>query len=204
MILNIGVRAVLPRTHILIVSAESAFVCPSGRSNKNKMVATRSKTKAAAASKPHYEFGGPIGALGIIFGLPAVCYGLVLFCNANGCIRWGQQTGIIRGAPARSDADGLRRDLEKKLKPLQIVVWRDVATNNVEECEQLLGGALSCRHFAVCSRSTSVQTPVNSSQTPSQLLACRSVSLSLSLSLSLAYPSSPEVARQRSNARDDR
>ena len=58
-----------------------------GLSNQiqNRMVTTRSKTKAAA--KPHYEFGGPIGALGIIFGLPAVCYGLVLFCNANGCIR---------------------------------------------------------------------------------------------------------------------
>lgn len=55
-----------------------------------KMVATRSKTKAVEKKVVHYEFGGPVGALGIIFGLPAVCYGLVLFCNANGCIRWGQ------------------------------------------------------------------------------------------------------------------
>lgn len=54
------------------------------------MVATRGKPNAAAKKAVHYEFGGPVGALGIIFGLPAVCYGLVLFCNANGCIRWGK------------------------------------------------------------------------------------------------------------------
>ena len=34
------------------------------------MVATRRQTKKA---NPHYEFGGPIGALGIVLGLPAVC-----------------------------------------------------------------------------------------------------------------------------------
>jgi len=51
------------------------------------MVQTRAATKTAQQHKIHYEFGGPIGALGIIVGLPAVCYGLVVFCNANGCIR---------------------------------------------------------------------------------------------------------------------
>lgn len=83
---------------------------------------------SSAAHGPHYEFGGPIGALGalrtfslakespadinfesrntsllkflwlaseshalstcagILIGLPAVCYGLVFVCNAEGCL----------------------------------------------------------------------------------------------------------------------
>ena len=53
------------------------------------MAATRGNARAAATPKVHYEFGGPVGALGIIFGLPAVCYGLCLFCNSRECIRLG-------------------------------------------------------------------------------------------------------------------
>ena len=82
----------------------------------NKMVATRRKTKVAAASKPHYEFGGPIGAMGIIFGLPAVCYGLVLFCNADGCIRWGDRagSGSITAHPRASRRRLLYETIRKK------------------------------------------------------------------------------------------
>jgi Delta14-sterol reductase len=35
-----------------------------------------------SAGSPHYEFGGPIGALGIIFGLPLVIY-LLYFASSN-------------------------------------------------------------------------------------------------------------------------
>jgi hypothetical protein len=43
--------------------------------------------KAHAHSGPEYEFMGPyIGPIGIIIGLPLVCYLLHLTCNANGCV----------------------------------------------------------------------------------------------------------------------
>ncbi|KAK9839777.1 hypothetical protein WJX81_000641 [Elliptochloris bilobata] len=41
----------------------------------------------AANKQPEYEFLGPwIGPLGIILGLPAVCYFLVYACNSGGCL----------------------------------------------------------------------------------------------------------------------
>eukprot|EP00740_Mantoniella_antarctica_P014235 CAMPEP_0181374646 /NCGR_PEP_ID=MMETSP1106-20121128/16147_1 /TAXON_ID=81844 /ORGANISM="Mantoniella antarctica, Strain SL-175" /LENGTH=431 /DNA_ID=CAMNT_0023492673 /DNA_START=92 /DNA_END=1387 /DNA_ORIENTATION=+ len=66
------------------------------------MAATRSKTKAQVVEKPtvHYEFGGPVGALGIIVSLPAVCYGLVFFCNADVCIRLNNLTATLPALPA--------------------------------------------------------------------------------------------------------
>eukprot|EP01031_Cornospumella_fuschlensis_P045032 gene45032-55086_t len=36
--------------------------------------------------KVHYEFGGPVGALGVIFGLPIVIYGLYFLCNDSVCL----------------------------------------------------------------------------------------------------------------------
>lgn len=38
------------------------------------------------AAKVHYEFGGPIGALGVILGLPLVIYLLFLVCNKDVCL----------------------------------------------------------------------------------------------------------------------
>ena len=65
-------------------------------------VTRKAQAAAAAVAKPHvhYEFGGPVGAAGIILGLPAVCYGLVVCCNATGCIRRGCAggcSGVARG-----------------------------------------------------------------------------------------------------------
>mmetsp|Transcript_11157 Transcript_11157/g.15190 ORF Transcript_11157/g.15190 Transcript_11157/m.15190 type:complete len:425 (+) Transcript_11157:302-1576(+) len=38
----------------------------------------------------HYEFEGPyLGPIGVIIGLPVVCYGLVFVCNASGCLEAG-------------------------------------------------------------------------------------------------------------------
>jgi Delta14-sterol reductase len=37
----------------------------------------------------HYEFGGPIGALGVIVGLPVVIYGLYFLCNDQQCLSTG-------------------------------------------------------------------------------------------------------------------
>jgi protein-S-isoprenylcysteine O-methyltransferase Ste14 len=48
---------------------------------------SQSKSSSSTSEAPHYEFGGPIGALGIVVGLPLVCYGLVAFCNENGCVK---------------------------------------------------------------------------------------------------------------------
>ncbi len=38
------------------------------------------------AKTVHYEFGGPIGALGVIIGLPVVIYGLYFLCNGERCL----------------------------------------------------------------------------------------------------------------------
>jgi hypothetical protein len=37
-----------------------------------------------------YEFGGPIGAFFIIFGLPAVIYGLFFLCNKDFCLQFNR------------------------------------------------------------------------------------------------------------------
>ena len=38
------------------------------------------------SNKIHYEFGGPIGAIGIVLGLPIVVFGLYFICNENSCL----------------------------------------------------------------------------------------------------------------------
>jgi hypothetical protein len=49
----------------------------------------------AASKKPHapatveYEFGGPIGAAGIVLALPLLVLGLHILCNENGCLGIG-------------------------------------------------------------------------------------------------------------------
>ncbi|KAG9244127.1 Delta(14)-sterol reductase-like protein [Calycina marina] len=44
-------------------------------------------TKVAVVEEPHgYEFGGPLGAFGITFGLPLLCYSATFLCNdISGC-----------------------------------------------------------------------------------------------------------------------
>ncbi|KZF23528.1 Delta(14)-sterol reductase [Xylona heveae TC161] len=43
-------------------------------------------TPAASASSHGYEFGGPLGAFGITFGLPILCYAMSFLCNdVSGC-----------------------------------------------------------------------------------------------------------------------
>ena len=42
-------------------------------------------------AEPHYEFGGPLGAFGVMAGLPCVLYALTALCGASGCpdmARW--------------------------------------------------------------------------------------------------------------------
>ena len=46
----------------------------------------RAESSSAEPAEPQYEFMGPwMGPLGIMAGLPAVCYALVYTCNAGGC-----------------------------------------------------------------------------------------------------------------------
>ena len=48
---------------------------------------SRGKGKSlVGTTTTHYEFMGPPGALGIVIGLPLVCYGLVFFCNEDSCL----------------------------------------------------------------------------------------------------------------------
>eukprot|EP00887_Chlorella_sp_A99_P002849 scaffold6.g2849.t1 len=48
----------------------------------------------AGHAAPHFEFFGPyVGPLGILLGLPAVCYGLVFACNAAGCLSLSAAVG---------------------------------------------------------------------------------------------------------------
>lgn len=42
--------------------------------------------KSKVSNLIHYEFGGPIGAAGIVFGLPLVVLGLFYACNKNVCV----------------------------------------------------------------------------------------------------------------------
>ena len=71
-----------------------AILTPSGipvRSAMTMMPCHRPGSEAACSSsgapaQPQYEFMGPwLGPLGIMAGLPAVCYALVYTCNAGGC-----------------------------------------------------------------------------------------------------------------------
>ena len=67
---------------------------PSPPPRANKKINTKASEPAKSApakpnqtSEVHYEFNGPIGALGITIGLPVVCYLLVAVCNAKqGCV----------------------------------------------------------------------------------------------------------------------
>jgi delta14-sterol reductase len=43
--------------------------------------------KSGGNATVHFEFGGPLGAAAITLGLPCVCYALVRFCHASGCLR---------------------------------------------------------------------------------------------------------------------
>lgn len=50
--------------------------------------------------RPEFEFFGPyLGPLGILLGLPAVCYALVYACNASGCMHLAPSFSIP-GFPA--------------------------------------------------------------------------------------------------------
>ena len=64
---------------------------PKWRLASPKRATTRaSAAPAAAAVKPvHYEFGGPLGAFGIMAGLPAVVLGLYFGCGKHGCVTIG-------------------------------------------------------------------------------------------------------------------
>lgn len=46
----------------------------------------------------HFEFCGPHGPIGIVIGLPLVCYGLVYSCNSGGCLSFKDRD--LPGFPA--------------------------------------------------------------------------------------------------------
>lgn len=54
---------------------------------KHGSVSTSKETKIAH-THPEFEFGGPIGALGVIFGLPIVILALYFLCNEKMCINF--------------------------------------------------------------------------------------------------------------------
>ena len=61
----------------------------------------RGTSKSSGHAKTtHYEFMGPPGALAIILGLPAVCYGLVFFCNEDACLRLDSLPSSFPDPPA--------------------------------------------------------------------------------------------------------
>lgn len=50
---------------------------------------------AKNGKKIHFEFQGPyLGPLGILLGLPAVCYALFYACNAQGCMHFVPQFSL--------------------------------------------------------------------------------------------------------------
>ena len=51
---------------------------------------------------PEFEFMGPTaGPLGMVLGLPAVCYGLFYACNAGGCLGLSQPGRLLGFPPAQ-------------------------------------------------------------------------------------------------------
>lgn len=60
------------------------------------------RAAAAAASAPvEYEFMGPyLGPIGMMIGLPIVCYGLMAACNEGGCVSASDPFGTWPGLPA--------------------------------------------------------------------------------------------------------
>jgi hypothetical protein len=61
------------------------------KENKNENNDKKSDKKASKISpnkqhKIEYEFGGPIGAFFVMFGLPFVIFALYFLCNKNVCI----------------------------------------------------------------------------------------------------------------------
>jgi delta14-sterol reductase len=63
---------------------------PSSRKLRSAVKAEKAEVeKAEVAKSEHaveYEFGGPIGAVGVIVGLPAVIYALYFVCNQDVCL----------------------------------------------------------------------------------------------------------------------
>ena len=49
-----------------------------------------------------FEFFGPHGPLGIILGLPVVCYALVYACNAQGCMHVVPEFSVPGFAPGQA------------------------------------------------------------------------------------------------------
>jgi len=75
-------------------SRKSARAAPSPPSSSAPAAPRRARSRSAGAPAPsplptphatHYEFGGPFGAIAIVFALPMVCYALVFACNEDGC-----------------------------------------------------------------------------------------------------------------------
>ena len=66
------------KTPTRVRAASPAGVAPGGRAKKSV---------DGTAGSVHFEFGGPLGAAAITLGLPCVCYALVRFCHAGGCLR---------------------------------------------------------------------------------------------------------------------
>ena len=107
--LNIGTlnRIILTRGYcpLIIDSMEDSTMTPRRRSkrlaekgifspvdnsviSRKKVVIKQEKIETNSNSKPHFEFGGPLGALSVIVGLPIVIYALFYLCNDEYCINY--------------------------------------------------------------------------------------------------------------------
>ena len=43
--------------------------------------------RSGSTARSNFEFQGPyLGPIVLVFGLPAVCYGLIYACNGRGCV----------------------------------------------------------------------------------------------------------------------
>ena len=97
--------------------ASAAAKSPSSKATPKRSSSSKAPSRSSSAKKSsartaptparttHFEFGGPIGALGITFVLPLVCYFLVYACNEDGCVEVSKALGsggkIFPGFPKR-------------------------------------------------------------------------------------------------------
>ena len=66
-----------------------------GGSGSSGAAASKRPPRRHSDHEPEFEFFGPyFGPLGIMLGLPAVCYFLVYACNASGCMHLAPRFSI--------------------------------------------------------------------------------------------------------------
>ena len=83
-------------------SDNSSGLSTVGSPPKSPPKSSKPGLQGGAEHKIHFEFGGPIGAIGVIFGLPLVIFALHFLCNKDYCVGHHQFSidAILKNLPS--------------------------------------------------------------------------------------------------------